>query len=743
VETDLKNWLPKGHPEVEYYEEIRDIFTLTNRVLICISHEGSGGIFNPTTLELVTHLTDEVKGLEGVIQEDVVSLSTQDNIIGVAGGLEVIPFMEEVPKTPEALESLRDAVHDNDMYYGTLVSKDGRGTLILAKFVTGIDKVLLYRQVHDLVEKMRNRYPDEGIYYAGRPILEAVLYEEIMDDMRVMLPIVIVAVLVLLALTMRTMRGVVLPFLTVIASVIWSLGLMGLTQSPLYSMSTTIPVILTAVGCAYGIHIISRYYEAVENNEARRRRDIVMETMMEMRVPVIMTALTTVVGFLSMTVSHSLPPRSVGFFTAFGVAAATLASLTLIPAGLVLMQRVRPISIIPFFTRSKSRPLDRVFSGLGLVIYRQKRWVFVFALLVVAVSIAATSRVHIREGLTANMRLESETMRADTFLNEKFGGTTLFNIIIEGSEPDSIKSPDLLRRVDALQAHAEQHVLVGDSLSIAEYLKRMNKVMNEDQEEFSRVPESRDLIAQYLLLYSMSGDPDDFDDVVDYDYQKANVSVYMKSDLGDNIGSVFLYLQPRVQELFSDRAYDIIISGSAKMTMLIVNNVIRDQLRSFLVAIVAVFFITAAMFRSARIGLITIVPISIACLANFGIMGMTGVPLQVATTFSACVGIGIGIDYTIHFFAKYRLLMARGHTGAEVTIHTMQTSGRAIFFNAVVVAFGFLMLLWSNSPPNRNLGILIALNMATSFVGAMTVLPAILSFVPLRWIVRDTRRSQA
>jgi predicted RND superfamily exporter protein len=165
------------------------------------------------------------------------------------------------------------------------------------------------------------------------------------------------------------------------------------------------------------------------------------------------------------------------------------------------------------------------------------------------------------------------------------------------------------------------------------------------------------------------------------------------------------------------------------MTLLVIDNVIRDQLQSFIVAIIAVFLITSIMFKSARIGLITIIPIAIASLANFGLMGLLGLPLQVATTFSACVGIGIGIDYTIHFFAKYRRLTAKGYLGADANVLTMQTSGRAIFFNAVVVAFGFLVLAWSNSPPNRNMGILVSLNMATSFIGAMTVLPCILNLV--------------
>ena len=729
IETSLKKWLPEGNAEVEYYDEIRELFGLASRAVIAVEREGPEGIFNPTTLELVSVLTEEMKELDGVIEDDVISLATQDNIIGTAEGLEVTPFMEEIPATQAEAEALREAVHGNDMYWGTLVSTDDTGTLILAKFEEGIVKVDLYHRMRDMVESVRARYPDDHIYYAGRPILEGAMREEIMEDMRIMLPLVIVAVLVLLALTLRTVRGVILPFMTVVISTIWSLGIMAIIRSPLYSMSTMVPVILTAIGCAYGIHIISRYYEAVERDESVPRREMVIETMKEMWAPVLMTALTTIVGFLSMVVSESLPPRSVGAFTAVGVAVATLTSLTMIPAGLVIMPRAKPGAILPTSEDSGDGMLKRLFDHWGRMVYRSKKLVFAAVVAVAAVSIVGVSMVHIHEGLTANMQPGSETLLADAFLNEKFGGTTTLNLIIEGDEADCIKDPELLRRMDELQSIAEKHPLVGNSISMAEYLKRMNKVMNEDREDFNRVPESRELVAQYLLLYSISGDPDDFDDAVDYEYQKANVSIQMRSDAGEDIAEVFSYLEPHVKELFDGMPLKTTLTGRAKMTLLVVNNVIRDQLQSFVVAIVAVFMITAIMFRSMRIGLITIVPISIASLANFGLMGLLGLPLQVATTFSACVGIGIGIDYTIHFFAKYRRLTARGYEGAEANVLTMQTSGRAIFFNAVVVAFGFLVLMWSNSPPNRNMGILVSLSMATSFLGAMTVLPCILNLV--------------
>ena len=133
VETDLKKWLPEGHPEVEYNDEIRDRFGLGSNIIFAISNDGPNGIFNSTTLELVEYLTGKVKEIDGVLEGDVISLATQDNIIGTEEGLEVVPFMERVPQSPEAVEALREALHGNDMYYGTLVSKDDKATLIFAE----------------------------------------------------------------------------------------------------------------------------------------------------------------------------------------------------------------------------------------------------------------------------------------------------------------------------------------------------------------------------------------------------------------------------------------------------------------------------------------------------------------------------------------------------------------------------------------------------------------------------------
>jgi hypothetical protein len=241
----------------------------------------------------------------------------------------------------------------------------------------------------------------------------------------------------------------------------------------------------------------------------------------------------------------------------------------------------------------------------------------------------------------------------------------------------------------------------------------------------------------------MSGDPDDFDEVVDYEYRKANVKIQLKDDNALSIGMFLDKLNPFLEETFGARGIEAVATGHASVTVVVVDLVISGLLASLLTAFIIIFLITAVMFRSPYVGLITLIPVAVATLLNFGILSALGIRLGIATAMNSCIGIGIGIDYTIHFMARYRKTLNEDPDPRRAISMTMTSSGKAIFYNALVVAAGFLVLLFSVTPPNQSLGLLVALNMVTSFLGAMTVLPAVLTFIPPERIVSVTDLSLA
>ena len=358
----------------------------------------------------------------------------------------------------------------------------------------------------------------------------------------------------------------------------------------------------------------------------------------------------------------------------------------------------------------------------------------------------------------------------DESLREKFQGTLPLYIAIEGHAPDLLKDPVLLEQLDRLQAVAEQDPIVGGSLSIAEYIKRMHRVMNEDRPEMEVVPTSQELIAQYLLLYAFSGDPDDFDEVVDYDYQHANVMVYLRSDSTQHVlrvveriqdfamhefgqrttsessesssaskgdfqespfvrfGMWLVGMRPTVIGWETNQGFRIGFAGNGYISNRFNELVVAGQVTSLVTSLGAVFLLSALMFRSWTAGLINVLPISLVMLFSFGLLGLLNIPLEVGKAFAASIVIGVGIDYTIHFLNKYRVNVRAGQTDPEqITVMTMTTSGKAIFFNALVVIGGFLVFLSSHFRPNFYLGAMMALNMGACLLVSMTVLPAILN----------------
>lgn len=732
-ETSVDAFFPKSHPAIIYHYKVEDIFGVRSPMVLGVVDDGPQGIFNRRTLGIIARLTETLQQLKGVMEDDVDSLSTLKNIEGKGDFLDVKPFMREVPQTPEAIAALKRAVFRNDIFLGNIVSRDGKAASIFAQFEDGVDKHAMYYTIKQIVDAERQAHPDVQIFFSGRPILEGLIGVLLRADMKRLFPIVMLVVLVVLFLTFRSMRGVVLPFAVVLASVFWTLGFMGMMGLPFFAISTIMPVILLAMGVADGIHILSAYYDQAYEHPDTPKRQLVMDIMVELWPPVVMTSLTTAVGFSTLGLTTVVPFRVFGFMTAFGILAAMVFSLTVIPAGLMLVS----VKVPRAMRKRRERGAALASAGLaarllfwgGRLIGNHTTAVIGVMVLVLIVAVIGWPLVVVDESLSGNFDKGSEVIVADGLLNRYFNGTTPLNVVVEAPAVDGIKAPDVLRRIAAMQTAIEQAPKVGATTSIAEFLKRMHMEMNEGRAEMYVVPDSRELAAQYLLLYSMSGDPDDFEDVVEDDYRMANVRVQLTSDHYYDVKQAITAVRQAVREHFADGTVQVNLAGQANNSFTIVEMVLRNQIQSVVLAIVAVFLLTSLMFRSFVAGAFCALPTCVATLLNFGVMGYAGVTLGVITAMTANIGIGVGVDYAIHFVNRYRLLGRANPHPVAVTQLTMVTAGKAIFFNALVVAAGFAVLLVSLFPLHKNLGLLVALNMGTSFVGAMTILPALMNRV--------------
>jgi len=679
--------------------------------------------------------------------DDIVGISTVEHIDTVGGVLYTDPLMEGVPGSADELSALAERLNDNDMLKDGMVSSDNSATLIFSALTfEGHPRrtIALKNAIDDITDELGG--PEE-YYMSGVPIIltwEAIYME---NDMLTLVPAVIILIMVILFIVFRNVRGMMTPLMVVVISVIWTLGLMALVKVPLSIITTAMPVILVAIGCADGIHIITEYYGRL--SQGVEKRTAIVDTMEEISSPVIMTSLTSMAGFGSLVTSSLGPIREFGVFTAFGIFAAMIFSLTFIPAMMMILAPPKRIGRAVERT-DRPTPLSRFLDTVTLVTVKKKRLVVLAMIPLFVFVVFMTSRVDVGYGFMRDFRKSSEIRISDDVINEKFPGSISINVILDTGSADGAKDPEFLEKVALLQERLGEDPLVGDSTSIVDFIDRMNYVMHDKDPAYNRLPKpvervvvetdgeeeiveevsGRDLVAQYLLLYENSGG-EDIEKVVDFEYRLVNVVFQLKTSYSREIIEIQKEAHGYIDEIFTDGTSGH-LSGVGDLIVIISNYIVRSQLISLVTSICVVLLMLFIVFRSFKAGIFSMLPLVFTILANFTIMKCFGINLDVATAMIASMALGIGIDYAIHFVTRYRIeVFLKNKTPEEAVSETIHTTGRAIIFNALAVAAGFLVLIFSHFIPIMNIGWLVAATMLISSLVTIVLLPALITLFGL------------
>lgn len=805
--------LPEQHPAIVQDDEIREVFNSREMVLVAVLNDA--GIFNPSTLEKVKALTEDIRqvtiagpederalqrwseelgeryrdeiqallsggldaadrakvsnlllevrndpdappGLVPFLEElqlelspinDVISLSEVDNVSATEWGLSIDPPLRSVPASEAELDALAATVYENDMFVRGLVSEDSTGTLILAELAFHYDDHLeMADRVFERLKAVSESYrKPERIQLAGVPMVNVYTSKYMYRDLVWLTPLVVLLVVLVIYLSLRTFKGALIPIAVVLVSLVWTLGFMALLGRPVTLLLSAMPIMLIAIGSADGIHLVTEY--RLLWARLRNRDEAILATMRQLTRPVVFTSLTTMAGFGSLAFSSLRAIQDFGLFTSAGVLAAMIFSLTFTPAALKLMT---PAPVSGPGPAGQDR-LARVLEGLGGFAVRHRRRVFVAAVGIAAVSVLAVLQISVGSTMVGLFHDESEIARASRVINAKFGGTEVMNVVIDTRRPDGLKDPQILAGIAALQDTLEASPLVGYTTSLADYVRRINYVMQGGDARQNRIPaetervtetewvevageevertrtvevSGRDLIAQYLLLYENAGG-DRLGKLADYDYRKANLVVQIRTD-----HTACLRKIKRAAQTFAAARFGpdvaVTFAGCSNQCIVADDLIIPSQLRSLGVALGVVLLLLALVFRSARYTFVGLLPMLLTVVFVFALMSAFGVYLDSATALIASIVLGIGIDYSIHFLSRYRSLRRQGLEAAEAIGETMHTSGRAILFNSLAVAAGFLVLMLSSFWPVMHIGWLVAANMILGAGLVLVLLPALL-----------------
>ncbi|MBN2442874.1 MAG: RND family transporter [Spirochaetales bacterium] len=735
VEADITKAIPDTLPEVKYFNKINEIFPKQEFFIVGLIADN---IFTREIVAKLDKITREFENLEGVGQ--VLSTTNLNIIVGSEDGIEVTPILDKLPETKQELEDFRLNITTNRLYKDTFLSKDEKATIILIQIVVSEAREHILKNIKEIIDD--NKAEGEQYRIAGEAATLTEVKNIITDDLILLSPIVVFVILFILFLSFRNIRGVILPILTVIISVIWTLGIMSIMKVPLSIMTTVVPTILIAIGSAYGIHIINRYYHDLKSGKDKKQS--ITETIKHTGLAVLMAGLTTMAGFLSFLSSRIEMIREFGIFTAVGVICALIFSVTFIPALLYILPVPKRISSnINSEKGGKISPFGKILSRLGNFTYSKKFIILLITLIILIGSIAGIFNLRVESDLVQMFGKNTKIMQDNEFFNRYFNGTMTLQLIFESDEPDKMKEPEILKGMVEFQDYVKQFEIVGSSQSLADMIMEMNRVMNGDRQEFQVIPDSKKLVSQYLLLYSLTGDESELENLVNYDFSKANITLFVKSANLTALKNFEKEINHYISENLIFKDVEIHITGRISTISVLSELIVQSQLLSIIISLILVLIITAGIFRSLILGLISIIPIIITICLNFGLMGWLNLPLDIATVLIASVAIGIGIDYTIHYISHYRTERMSGVPVEEAIINTNSTTGKAIIYNASSVGFGFLVLILSSLASIGVLGAMIALTMLVTSLGSMTLIPAIFVLMEKRKFFRTSVLKQA
>lgn len=733
VDVDTPRFLPQDHPYVVAQNELERIFGGRDLVVIGVIPR-DGDIYRPEILARIARISEGVASLPGVIKSNLLSLAARraKAIRATVDGMEVRPLLPEVPGTAAEIGRLREDLAANPLFMNAVVSPDGRGAQIVADFRLGgeiPDYPTLERRVREITDPERDDLTDIAV--GGQPI--ALSWTAAYSGrMKWIFPVAVLIIGLLHYHAFRTLQGFFIPLVTALLSVVWALGIMGMLGVQIDPFSSSTPILVLAIAAGHSVQILKRYYE--EFNRLRDNHLAVVESTVRIGVVMVTAGLISAAGFFSLTVFRTQVMRTFGIFTGIGILSALAIEMTLIPA----LRAAMPSPKERERTRERTRGrLDVWLEWLASRVTRvDPRKVLLGAGLVVAFGLIGTSQVQIDNGMKRWYFAYTRLIQDDRLLNARFGGTSTLNFLIEGSGPDAIKEPRVLRAIDGLQRVLEEVPDVGKTLSFVDYVKEMNRAMNGGDPDQYRVPESRELVAQYLLLYSMGGDPGDFDTYVDNDYQRANVQVFSRTD-----STAFTRVLLDRAERFARANFppDVRVrpAGTMSYTLALNQTMAQGKIQNIVQIAGIIFLASAILFRSLVGGAFVILPLAITVLVNFALLGFSGAGLDIPTSAIMGVAVGLGADFAIYFLFRFREERARVGDPTDAVFLTMTTSGKAIAYVSTAVCLGYLVLMTSGYGVHLRMALLMASAVAVSCLATLVLLPPLLFQVRPRFAFRD------
>lgn len=729
--------VPQSHPYIKATNTIEKIFGSKYLVVIGLTPT-QGDALQPQLLEAVKRITDKLYAAPSVTKQTLLSLSSRQakSIRGNAEGFEAKPLLDDqIPTTTDQISALRSAIEANPVYRDTVISSDWRTATIMLELKenpNGFGAML--SDVHRILSQENT--PGVEISLSGNPVFLQQA-EVFADRINWLFPIAVLVIGLLHYEAFRTRQGLILPLVTALLSVVWGVGIMGLMKVPMDIFNSPTPILILAVAAGHAVQLLKRYYEhfiELVNGQQMApevaNRLATIQSLAAVGPVLVIAGGVAALGFFSLVVFELETVRAFGIFTGIGILAAVLLEFTFTPA---VRASLKPPSAAQIDTETKPRIWDRLSARIAHLVItpRSRRWILVAFVVLIGVAIAGWPKVHVDNSSKSFFSDSLPLQRDDNLLNAQTGGTNVLYLMVDTGQADGVKDPQILNAIRELQADAAKRSIVGKTLSIDDFLQRMHGAASGDTGAINPLPDDRNLIAQYLFLYSMSGDPEDFSAHVDYDYQRAKISIMLRTNSNAEIDRLVNELREVANQRFPKNV-TVSFGGEVAQTLAVTDVMVHSKLLNIAQILGVILAVSVIAFRSFTAGLLVLSPLLVVLSLVFGVMGYFGVPLNIPNSLISAMAVGIGADYAIYLIYRIGEYTAQGKALPQAVEMAMKTAGKACLFVATAVAGGYAVLMFSyDYKVHMWLSTFIVLAMLASVLATLTLIPsAILTFKP-------------
>ncbi|ELP2671984.1 MMPL family transporter [Vibrio parahaemolyticus] len=700
------------------FDEIQTTFAKTDNLAIVIAPE-DGDIFTPQTLSLIQKIT--VDAWQVPYSSRVDSIANYQHTEAFDDDLLVEDLLySEYELTPERISKVKSIALSEPVLKSALVSEKGDVTVVnITVQLPEMDKTAEVEEVvssiNAMIDRYQRAYPDVTFHKAGIIAMNHAFMTAAQDDSSTLVPTMLVVILVFLTIMLRSILSVIATLIVIIGSVMATMGISGWAGMFLSTATVNVPTLIMTLAVADCVHVIATMRQSMKNGFTKAQsieRSIALNF-----VPILITSVTTAIGFLMMNMSDSPVLRDFGNLSALGVMVACLLSVTLLPA----LLKSLPIHVKMETSQDQKHVMDR----LGDFVVSQRRALLPLSVAVIVVCASLIPLNKVNDESVEYFGQRNEFRQAADFMEERISGMTNISIAIKTNESQGIAAPDFLNTIGEFSSWLRDQPETDHVATLADVYKRLNKNMHGDDEAYYSLPQARELAAQYLLLYEMSL-PYGLDLNNQINVDKSSIKMVLTVA---NLGSVELVdLENRIYQWFAEHApqYQVVASSPSLMFAHIGETNMASMLSTLPITLVLISALLIFALRSVRLGLISLMPNIAPAVIGFGLWALISGEINLGLSVVVTLTLGIVVDDAVHFLSKYQRARREGQTAEQAVRYAFHTVGRALWITTVVLVAGFSVLAMSSFRLNADMGQLSAIVIFIALVVDFLFLPTLL-----------------